>query len=450
MRRSHGRYRKPIAGNRGLGRLLRVIRARVERREAETRFRSLMANVPGVVFQWSRGPDGEIRIPFVSDSAATITGLSADEIVDNPRRLLGRIPRRDRIRLVESLQRSIRTLEPVTEDFVIERGAGGACWLRVISRPRKRTGRGILSDAVGLDITDRKVAEMTLQRSQGALNEKLTELHRTRARMESQSAMLMETARQLTEARDSAEQASRAKSNFLSNMSHELRTPLNAILGFSQMIREQTFGPVGSPKYRDYASNIHESGLHLLELINDVLDFAKVEAGKEQIRDEAIDVPEVIDSVLRMVEERAARAELTIEPRIPERLPRILADRRKIKQVLLNLLSNAIKFTGRGGTVTVNTWCSEGSGFIVQVADTGIGIALADIPTALGLFGQVDSAFNRRHEGTGLGLPLSKALVELHGGSLDLQSQPGVGTTVTIRLPAERIVRDPTATARAG
>jgi signal transduction histidine kinase len=338
----------------------------------------------------------------------------------------------------------------VTEDFQIDCDRQSMRWLRVTSRPRRREDGAIVSDGLGLDITDSRMAEATLRKSQRELNDRLLELHRTKARLESQSSVLMETARELTEARDSAEQASRAKSEFLSNMSHELRTPLNAILGFSEIIREQTFGPVGSPKYRDYASDIYESGLHLLELINDILDFAKIEAGREELRVENVSIREVVESVHRMVSERAERAGLTIECAVGRDLPLVAADKRKVKQILLNILSNAIKFTERGGKVSLTAWCSDQGGFVIQVADNGIGIALEDIPKALGLFGQIDSAFNRRHEGTGLGLPLSKALVEMHGGSLDLQSQPGVGTTVTIRLPSERIVRaKPTALAQA-
>jgi len=416
-------------------------------REAERRLANLMANVPGVVFQWAVTPAGSVELTFISDCARSMTGLQATAPSRRLRRVLRRIPRADRARLLKALKRSIATLEPVTEDFQIDCGEQGVRWLRVTSRPRRRDDGTIISDGLGLDITDSRMAEATLRKSQVELNARLVELHRTKARLESQSSVLVETARELTEARDTAEQASRAKSEFLSNMSHELRTPLNAILGFSEIIREQTFGPVGSPKYRDYASDIHESGLHLLELINDVLDFAKIEAGREELRVENVSIREVVDSVQRMVHERAERAGLTIECSLGRSLPLILADKRKIKQILLNVLSNAIKFTEHGGKVSLSAWCSDQGGFVIQVADTGIGIALEDIPKALGLIGQIDSAFSRRHEGTGLGLPLSKALVEMHGGSLDLQSQPGVGTTVTIRLPSERIVREQTAPA---
>lgn len=412
-----------------------------ENRVTTGRLKNLMENVPGVVFQWTIGRDRTFALPFISDSAESITGLRALDVVRRPRLLFGRIPRADRRNLIRALRRSASAMEAVTEDFRIDCGDKGVRWFRVISRPQRMANGAIVSDALCLDVSDSRAAEETLRKSQNELNERILELHRTKARLETQSTVLMETARELTEARDAAEQASRAKSEFLSNMSHELRTPLNAIIGFSEIIREQTFGPVGSSKYREYASDIFVSGQHLLELINEILDFAKIEAGKEELRIEVVRLHEAVDSVLHMVHERAERAGLVVTADVPSDLPPLQADNRKIRQVLLNLLSNAIKFTERGGRISITAWCSANAGFVVQVADTGIGIALEDIPKALGVFGQIDSAFNRRHEGTGLGLPLSKALVEMHGGSLDLQSQPGVGTTVTIRLPAERIVR---------
>jgi signal transduction histidine kinase len=252
---------------------------------------------------------------------------------------------------------------------------------------------------------------------------------------------LMRTADQVTKSRDIAEEASQAKSEFLLNMSHELRTPLNAIMGFSDIIREQTFGPVGSIKYREYARDINDAGRHLLELINDVLDFSKIESGNEELYEEWIDVHDAIRSVTRMLHDQAQRSDVNITVGAPDELPPLYADEKKIRQILINLLSNALKFTDQGGTVTLTAWYNDSGGYVIQVEDTGIGIALKDIPKALGLFGQVDSAFNRRYEGTGLGLPLSKSLAEMHGGSLDIQSQVDVGTTVTVRLPTERVVR---------
>jgi signal transduction histidine kinase len=244
----------------------------------------------------------------------------------------------------------------------------------------------------------------------------------------------------LSEARHQAETANRAKSEFLANMSHELRTPLNAIIGFSDMIRRETFGPVGSPKYHEYVNDINESGMHLLALIDDILDLSKAEAGKTELHEEDVDVSWVLQSCFTLVKGRAEAAGVKIERDMARNLPALRADERKLKQILTNLLSNAIKFTPHGGTVRIKTWFHTDDGYVFQVTDTGIGMALEDIPKALAAFRQIDSALNRKYEGTGLGLPLTKSLVEAHGGSMDLQSEVGIGTTVTVRFPAERIM----------
>jgi signal transduction histidine kinase len=223
-------------------------------------------------------------------------------------------------------------------------------------------------------------------------------------------------------------------------MSHELRTPLNAIIGFSDMIRHQTFGPVGNDKYLEYVRDIHKSGEHLLQLINDILDLSKVEAGKLDLYEEEIDMAEVVRSCMVMVKERAEGADLKLVMQVPDGLPLLRADKCKLKQILINLLSNSVKFTLPGGEVRVRAWCDADSGYVLQVADNGIGIAPKDIPVVTMPFRQADSGLNRRYEGTGLGLPLTRLLVELHGGSLELASEVEVGTTVTARFPPGRIV----------
>lgn len=245
----------------------------------------------------------------------------------------------------------------------------------------------------------------------------------------------------LEAAKQRAEAANEAKSRFLGTMSHELRTPLNAIIGFSEMIKEESLGPIGSARYLEYAGDINQSGQHLLDLINDILDLSKVEAGMDELREDEVSVPDINRSVLKLVAQRAEKGGVTLDWAFPDDLPALYADERKLKQILINLMTNAIKFTEPGGTVTLKTWCHMDTGVVFQIIDTGIGIAPEDIPMALSRFGQVDGDLNRKFEGTGLGLPLTKALVEMHGGSLDLQSEIGVGTTVTVRLPAARIVR---------
>ncbi len=249
---------------------------------------------------------------------------------------------------------------------------------------------------------------------------------------------------ELIAAMEPAELANRSKSEFLANMSHELRTPLNAIIGFSDLIRQEAFGPVGHAKYADYAKDINDSGAHLLELINDILDLSKVEAGRAELHDEEeLDFARIVRSCLTLVKERADAGGLTLASRLSDDLPPLRADARKVKQILLNLLSNSIKFTPAGGKVTLQAVAGPRRGFVIRVMDTGIGMSPEDMAKAMVSFGQVDSRLSRKYEGTGLGLPLAKALVELHGGSFEIESQPDVGTTVTIRFPAERIVKCP-------
>jgi len=246
----------------------------------------------------------------------------------------------------------------------------------------------------------------------------------------------------LFEAVDAAEAANRAKSEFLANMSHELRTPLNAIIGFSDVINEEHFGTIGNPRYKSYVGDILVSARHLLTLINDILDVAKIEAGKLKLEEAAIEPAELCHQALRLVKDRAARAGVALACDLAGDLPRLRIDPRKVTQILLNLLSNAIKFTPRGGRVELAAARRADGGFGFRVRDNGIGIAPEDQPTALAPFGQVDSQLSRRFDGTGLGLPLSRALANLHGGDLELESTHGQGTTVTITLPKKRVLKD--------
>lgn len=238
-------------------------------------------------------------------------------------------------------------------------------------------------------------------------------------------------------ARQRAELSDKAKTEFLANMSHELRTPLNAILGFSDVMRQESLGPISKNKYKTYANDIHHSGQHLLEVINDILDLARIESGHGAIEDETIDMIDVLDSSMRMVRERANAAGLKLVSDIPPSLPSMRGDSRRIKQTLLNLLSNAIKFTPNG-IVTLLAETNNNSEFVVSVTDTGIGMSADDIRIALNPFGQVQSSHNRQYEGTGLGLSLSNAFVEMHDGRLDISSELGTGTKVTLTFPADR------------
>ena len=247
----------------------------------------------------------------------------------------------------------------------------------------------------------------------------------------------------LRTARQQAETANRAKTEFLANMSHELRTPLNAILGFSELIKNELLGPLGNQRYRDYAGDIHESGTHLLQVITDILDISKVEAGKLELHEEAVDIGDLIGNSVHLIAERAKEAGLSVAVKTESGLRAIYADERLIKQCLINLLSNAVKFTPDGGYIIVRALNGPDGTMVISVADTGIGIEMDELPRVLAPFGQADGSLSRKYEGTGLGLPLVKSFVELHGGTLDIQSGIGVGTTVTIRFPAERVLSAP-------
>jgi signal transduction histidine kinase len=243
----------------------------------------------------------------------------------------------------------------------------------------------------------------------------------------------------LDEANRRAEAALRAKSEFLANMSHELRTPLNAVIGFSEIIANEILGPIGNSKYLEYANDLNASGQHLLQLINDILDLTKVSAGRLELADETIDVAELIDSCVRMTAHRASVHGLTLTQSVAADVHGVQGDERRLRQILLNLLSNSIKFTPSGGAVSIRAAIEQGQ-LMIEVRDTGIGIASEDMARALEPFGQVNNAYNRSGGGTGLGLPLTKKLVELHDGRFTIDSRPGKGTATQITLPPQRVI----------
>jgi signal transduction histidine kinase len=247
---------------------------------------------------------------------------------------------------------------------------------------------------------------------------------------------------ELRAAKDQAEQASRAKSAFLNTISHELRTPLNAVLGFAEVLRDQLFGPLGNARYNDYVRDIHKSGSHLLDIINDILDLTRIESGHLALAEQVIDVSDVINESERMMADVARERRIAIEIALPAPSFEIDADPRRLKQILTNLLSNAIKFSPEGSRVAVSAARSVDGTCELVVADRGIGMSAPDLNRALRPFEQVDNALARRFEGTGLGLTLTKSLTELHGGTLSIESAPGKGTTVTVRLPAARVIQN--------
>ena len=280
----------------------------------------------------------------------------------------------------------------------------------------------------------------TLLGHERALESRVEELERMQERIGTQSRQMRELAERLEMLRSEAERANRTKSEFLANMSHELRSPLNAIIGFAEIMKDELFGSLGSAQYREYALDIWSSGRHLLDVINDILDLSKIEAGKAELAETRFDLAATVATCLRLVAGRAQQADVSVRSTVASEGISLMGDERKTKQILINLLTNAIKFTKPGGRVRVEI-LDDGRQLDVRISDTGIGMSPEEIPIALAAFGQVDSSLARKHEGTGLGLPLSKALVEMHGGQLLIESEVGIGTTVTVRLPPERVIR---------
>lgn len=301
-------------------------------------------------------------------------------------------------------------------------------WVRYSER---RTADGGLV-SVGADIT-------ALKSQEAALKENDREMRRTVENLRRSQERVQELAQNYEQEKIRAEEANRSKSEFLANMSHELRTPLNAINGFSEIMSGEMFGPLGHERYKGYVQDILGSGQHLLSLINDILDMSKIEAGKMQLQPEPLDPSALIEQCVRIMRARAEEKDITLTVD-GDPLPEIEADPRALKQVLLNLMSNAVKFTPEGGKVMVRTF-DAADGVVLQVADTGIGISEEDLPRVGRPFEQIENQHSKKHQGSGLGLALSKSLIEMQGGTLRIDSQLGKGTTVSFSLPATAVIR---------
>jgi len=272
------------------------------------------------------------------------------------------------------------------------------------------------------DITERQQATEKLKKSHEELERRVTE--RTKS---------------LLNAKHEAEKANQAKSYFLANISHELRTPLNAIIGFSSMMKDRVFGPLGNETYNEYVSFINKSGNDLLSVVSDILDISRVEAGMLELDEEKFNVLKVVEETMTMVSERARKSTLKIIKNLPENLPELRADRVRLKQILLNLIDNAIKFTPANGSIEIDINLTPKGDMVFKINDTGIGLKQSDITHVLEPFMQVENVLQRSHKGVGLGLPLCKNLIEMHGGQLEIISEPDQGTSVVVLFPSERV-----------
>jgi len=316
--------------------------------------------------------------------------------------------------------------------ITLERQLADGRWLQV-NELRTRDG-GVVS--VGSDITQIKLHQEKLVDSERRLMATIHDLSLARRAEEERSSELVELNRKYMKETERAEAANRAKSEFLANMSHELRTPLNAIIGFSELMQQGLFGPLGSERYEEYATDINGSGKYLLGVINDILDMSKIEAGQFSLDREEIDLCPLIKETVRVISLQAAEKSINVETRIADSM-RLYADRRAIKQIAINLLSNAVKFTGQGGKITVRARNTSGA-LLLTIEDNGCGIPKQALSKLGRPFEQVQNQFSKNHTGSGLGLAISRSLAELQGGALKIRSTEGVGTIVSVRIPLKK------------
>ena len=393
-------------GYRGIGiNISEAHQARQRAAAAERRFEDITANLPGIVLRGRLDGEGRISFPYVSAGVRYLLGLDPDRVHREPAVLLRAIDARDRRELITLIRESRRLQGSWSIEFRARHRDGSFRWLRGNGRPTVEADGVVAWDCIFLDVSEQKRMLLELQR-----------------------------------AREAAERANLAKSQFLANVSHELRTPLNAIIGFSDIMHTEIFGPIGQPRYRDYVADIRHSGRHLLDLINDLLDVARLESGRMRLDESEAEPRALIVDALKLVQERADKAGISLEQVVEEPMPVLRVDRRKLLQVLVNLLANAIKFSETGQRVSVAAGPGENGGdYRFRVADRGIGMNEKDLQTVFEPFTQVDGDQTRQNEGAGLGLAISRALVELHGGSIGIRSALGEGTSVHVDLPAERV-----------
>ncbi len=384
-----------------------IVRKRAEAAVEQSRSRLVEAQRIARLGSWEN--DLRSGTSIWSDEQCRILGYRPGEVEANTETFLARVHPDDVDKVLQAMSVVEREDSFAVEHRVVHPDGTLLYVSQMAEVVRDADGRALRMIGTCQDITEDKAAEQALMR-----------------------------------AKQAAETANRAKSSFLATMSHELRTPLNAVIGFAQLLEQDRFGPVGYQKYKEYVGHIRESGEHLLAVINDILDLSRVEAGQAALNESDFDLAGLVRRTSGLMETKLRSGGLRLEHRLPADLPLLHADERAIKQILLNLLANAVKFTDPGGVVAVEAKV-DGDALELVVSDTGIGIAPADQERIFEPFVQVESELNRRFEGTGLGLPLVRSLVELHGGRIALESSPGKGTRVAVRFPPQRVLAAPAA-----
>jgi PAS domain S-box-containing protein len=369
--------------------------------ESRERLRAVIDAVPAMIYAC----DADQRFIFMNSYTARFLDVQPEVAIGQTSRevfgeALGKASETSDLRVLNSGE-----VLPAYENSMTDRNGRKRVMLTSKCPIPDTTGRATLVVTAALDITERKEAEAELMK-----------------------------------AMQQAELANRAKTEFLANMSHELRTPLNAIIGFSQIMWNEALGPIGSPAYRDYATDINTSAVHLLGIINEILDLSKLETGKMELNEEELEVCAMIEDVVRIILPRATESKLQLQNLVPAGLPQLRADKVKTKQALLNLLGNSVKFTPPGGRITISAELTPDRCVKLSVSDTGIGMSAEEIPLATSRFGQVEDSLSRSYAGAGLGLSIVTSLIELHGGTCHIESEKGVGTTVSLCFPPERTV----------
>ncbi|MFZ1773395.1 MAG: ATP-binding protein [Rhizobiaceae bacterium] len=390
--------------------------------QADQRLRTAIESIPESFVLW----DADNRLLLCNSKFEELAGLPAEQA-------LAGVTRADLEARMTAYAVERRLAVPNKEGAaVFERQLGDGRWLQVIEM--RTPDGGMVS--VGTDITPLKQHQVRLVESERRLMATIHDLKLARRNEEERSRQLAEYNLKVMAATERAETANRAKSEFLANMSHELRTPLNAIIGFSELIQQQFFGPLGSARYEEYVEDIRSSGSYLLGVINDILDMSKIEAGRLALETETVDLNPLIEETVKVITLQAQSRDITVETRIGGGMT-LEADRRAIKQIVINLLSNAVKFTGKGGRILLRARKASGA-VILTIEDTGCGIPKEALRKLGRPFEQVQNQFSKNHAGSGLGLAISRSLAEMHGGALKIRSTPGVGTIVSVRLPLNR------------